>query len=251
MGNYNELYKNYYKQVSGVDDRREQDVYRNRIESKNYRRRYPAKRMSFVEKFLYQIIVVVIIAGIYIFSPYFGEKVNATIKSNMNKYLVTWDMSDEMKNFSLKDFQESCIEKIDGVVNSITGGGGAFSLMKEEFLLPINGKILNADNMDSEKELIISSSYNGVVRSSYEGTIKKITSEEDGKVTVIIDHGRGVETVYGNLNGVYYKEKDSIGSGVALGSAAINDDKKFAVVFKILYMGEEKNPAKYMTVNGI
>lgn len=207
--------------------------------------------MGFAEKFIYQSIVVVLIAGTYIFSPYFGNKANAVIRGNMNKYLVTWDMSDEVRNFSFSEFQESCIEKIDVVVNSITGGGGAFSLMKEDFLLPINGKVINADKMDSEKELIISSQYNGVVRSSYEGTIKKITSEEDGKVTVIIDHGRGVETVYGNLNGVYYKEKDSIGTGEVLGSAALDDNKKFAVVFKILYMGKEKNPVKYMTVNGI
>ncbi|MCM1990723.1 peptidoglycan DD-metalloendopeptidase family protein [Oceanirhabdus seepicola] len=250
MGNYNELYKNYYKQVSGVEERRQHDVYRDRADSKNYRRRYAAKRMSFVDKFIYQIIVVVIVVGIYILSPYFGEKVNATIRGNMNKYLVTWDMSDQVKNFSFKGFQESCIEKIDGVVNDITGGG-AFSLIKEEFLLPINGKVLNADNMDSEKELIISSQYNGVVKSSYEGKIKKITSEEDGKMTVTIDHGRGVETVYGNLSGVYYKEKDFIETGEVIGSAAIDDNKKFAVVFKILYMGKEKNPAKYMTVNGI
>jgi len=251
MGNYNELYKNYYEQVSGVDDRMQHDFYRDRGKSKNYRRRYPTKRMSIVDKFIYQIIVIVIIIGIYIFSPYFGEKVNATIKGSMNKYLVTWDMSDEIKNFSFKELQESCIEKIDQVVNSITGGGGVFSLMKEEFLLPINGKVLDFDDKHSEKELIISSPSNGVVRSSYEGKIKKITSEKDGKVTVIIDHGRGVETVYGNLNGVYYKEKDSIGTGEVLGSAALDDNKKFAVVFKILYMGEEKNPAKYMTFDDI
>jgi len=250
MGNYNELYKNYYKQVSSVDDRLQHDVYRNRVQGQKYGRRYPARRMSLVDKFIYQVIVVVIIASVYIFSPYFGEKVNAAIRGNMDKYLVSWDMSDSVKNFSFKGFQESCIEKIDGVVNGITGGG-VFSLVKDEFLLPIDGKILNSENMDNDKELIISSQFNGVVKSSYEGKIKKITSEEDGKVTVIIDHGKGVETVYSNLSGVYYKEKDSIGTGDALGSAALDDNKKFAVVFKILYMGEEKNPAKFMTVKGI
>ncbi|WBW95858.1 M23 family metallopeptidase [Oceanirhabdus sp. W0125-5] len=250
MGNYNDLYKNYYKRISGEDERGHNDVYKYREGSRSYHRSYPARRMTFAEKFIYQFIVVIIIAGVYISSPYFGEAVNAKIRGNMNKYLVTWDMSDEIKDFSFKEFQESCIVKIDGVIDKVTGGG-AFSLMKEEFLLPIEGKVSSSNNLDNEKELIISSSFNGVVRSSYEGKIKKITNDEDGKVTVIIDHGRGVETVYSNLNGVYYKEKDTIGTGEIIGSAGLDDNKEFAVVFKIRYMGEEKNPAKYMSVNGI
>lgn len=33
MGNYNQLYKNYYKQVSGVEERPQHDEYRNRVEA--------------------------------------------------------------------------------------------------------------------------------------------------------------------------------------------------------------------------
>ena len=149
----------------------------------------------------------------------------------------------------LESYKEKTLDYIDRFKRLVTGRKTTKELIKEDFILPIKGKCVSLDG----KKVGVAIEVDGIqdVFCSYDGTVEDIEiSENQSHIT--INHGNGVETYYGLLSNVNVKEGDKVQKGQSIGKTGIiNSVKSNGIVYKIIYMGIEKNPSDLLIITDL
>lgn len=122
---------------------------------------------------------------------------------------------------------------------------------KGKFPWPTEGKILESfGSTIAHSEL----KQNGVIISTNEG--QKVYSVAPGKVIfanrmpgygllLIIDHGKGYMTVYGNNGALYKKANDVVGQHDLIAKVGNSGDQKTNLYFALRYQGKPINPSTW------
>ena len=174
-------------------------------------------------------------------------------------YTVSKDAIEEDFNLSeavmsidipgVEEYKESALDYIDKVKSAFTGEKTLKEKIKDEFMMPVLGKIQELSS--NNKGVAIVTAGNIEVVSCYEGKVVEVKQNEDG-YHVLINNGYGVETYYGLLSSINVKEGDEVLKGQAVGTVGTIDNNKTAgMVFKIIYMGSEKNPSDLMDLSSL
>ena len=89
------------------------------------------------------------------------------------------------------------------------------------------------------------------VIASFDGKIREIKEDGDEK-HIIVDHGNGIETYYGLISTVDVKEGDKVEKGQLIGKTGVLDSEGTkGIVYKISYMGVEKDPVEMMDFSSL
>ena len=149
----------------------------------------------------------------------------------------------------LENYKEDALDYIDGIKSFITGDKTLKEFIKEEYTVPIIGKYKKIEG--ESVGLAIVSEEGKDVMASFDGEVREVKEDSDGK-HIVIDHGKGVETYYGLLSTCEVKEGDKITKGQVLGKTGnLDDSGTNGIVYKIIYMGAEKDPTEILNFSNL
>lgn len=256
MGNYREQYEKYYKDIktnSGAAAYKRASTY----QASNLKRENNKKKNIFegiVKKLIWQLSISLALLVVVFTLKYIPTEGKGDEFYELSKDVISNDLnfSGAVSNIDIpevEEYREKFLDYIDEVKASVSGERTLKELIKEDYVEPVSGKIkyINGES----KGVAISTEDKEEVVSVYGGTIEKVNDDADGKC-VIINHGNGTETYYESLSEVEVEEGDVITKGEIVGKCGnIDTTGKKGVIFKFMYLGNEKNPSDVMDLSSL
>ena len=137
---------------------------------------------------------------------------------------------------------------------SILGKG--FRSLKGELQLPVKGEIIASFGKYTDHEVGLEGVRNGIDIKSASGELAQAIA--GGRVVyagrfqgfgnmVIIDHGRGYHSLYGNLSDMSIEKGNLLVSGMSVGKVIESKERTVPVLyFEIRYKGKPVNPEDWL-----
>lgn len=252
MGEYKSLYEKYY---SGMRNKspgrvpgRSNSLYGYSSRGGGPSRNRGKTGKSLANMFIYQLLgAFILLAGMLVlkYLPIEGANEAYTMSREAVEKNISMEEVKAVLNInSLEGYREGLLDWIDEVKSNFTGEKTIKEVLKEEFLCPLQGEYTNLTGENIG--VIISVKEEKEVIASYEGTVKEVKEDESG-VHILIDNGNGIETYYGLLSTTLVSDGDKIKKGDIIGkSGVVDSSNNNGIIFKLMYMGQEKNPLEYM-----
>lgn len=243
MGSYREQYEKYYNNIT-----RNPQYNRNKLiqNSNNKYKEEPHKPNGKISK---QLVGAIVLIG--------ALKILGTVKIEgaQGIYVATKEMVESnleivetmasVDDGNVISIKEKTIDAIDKAKVKVIGGKTLKQIIKEEYILPIFGG--EYSNLPDNKEgIIIRTTGVTDVIASFNGIVTDVDKSDDG-YHIILKHNNGVETYYGLLSEVSLNEGDKVDKGEIIGKTSDIGNNSYGIVFKIIYMGIEKNPISLMS----
>lgn len=253
MGNYRAQYEKYYGSVKGKasGSKNKAQGYVSNGKNKMEGNQQLAGRL--MKKIMWQLVgalVLVLLLLVIKMIPLEGTK---------EAYIVSKKMMDQDFNINetvmainiegTEEYKEQALDYIDEIKSLVVGEKTLKERIKEEYVVPTIGKVKMLDG--TNKGIAILTDVDKDISAAFDGTVKEVKEDGDGK-HLIVDHGNGIETYYGLLSSINVKEGDKISKGENLGKSGVIDSSNTkGVVFKIIYMGLEKDPNELMDLSSL
>lgn len=258
MGEYKSLYEKYYKNVKSSGPGKA-PVRHNSLDGYSSRGTNNSigekKNIAehFIKKFIFQLtgalVLIILIFSLKMIPLEGANKAYTVSKEAIDKEMGMEQVAEVFNVMNLEDYKEGALDSIDEFKSFITGEKTIKETIKEEYIVPIIGTYSLLEGED--KGVIIEVDVEKDIASSYDGTIREVKEDEDGK-HILIDHGNGIETYYGLLSIASVNEGDKVSKGDIIGkSGVINSEEKKGIVYKVIYMGDEKNPVDLMDFSSL
>ena len=253
MGNYRAQYEKYYGSVknktSGLKSKAR--GYLGNDKSKQGGNQKLAGRL--MKKFILQLVGALVLLVLLLIIKMIP------LEETKEAYIVSKNMIDDDFNISetvmainiegTEEYKEQALDYIDEIKSLVIGEKTLKEKIKEEYVVPTLGKIKTLD--DTNKGIAIVTDADKDISAAFDGTVSEVKEDGDGK-HLIIDHSNGIETYYGLLSSINVKEGDKISKGENLGKSGVIDSSNTkGIVFKIIYMGNEKDPNELMDLSSL
>lgn len=258
MGDYRAQYERYYNNAkNGVSRARYTRIgsmdsgYNEpkRTTNNNLNNNLPQK---LIKQFIWQLsgsCILLMLIAIAKFVPV--KEVNDIYDLAKEKVNDNFELIDAVKSIKLPEdgnYKEMILDYVDEAKCYVTGGQSLKDTIKSEYITPINGKV--EDYKLKENTIAIISDEALDVVASYDGTVKELSKDDDKYI--LIDHGNGVETYYGLISEINVEEGDKVKRGDTIGKTGrIESLKSKGVIYKIIYMGSEKNPKDMLDLSSL
>jgi len=253
MGNYRAQYEKYYGSVKGKASGGKNKAQGYVSTGKDKREGTQQLAGRLIKKTMWQLVgalVLVLLLLVIKMIPLEGTK---------EAYIVSKKMMDQDFNINetvmainiegTEEYKEEALDYIDEIKSLVVGGKTLKEKIKEEYVVPTLGKVKMLD--DTNKGIAILTGVDKDIAAAFDGTVREVKEDGDGK-HLIVDHGNGIETYYGLLSSINVKEGDKISKGENLGKSGVIDSSNTkGVVFKIIYMGIEKDPNELMDLSSL
>ena len=253
MGNYRAQYEKYYGSVKSKTSgsKNKSQGYLGNGGSKSEGTDQLGGRL--MKKIIFQLVGALVLVLLFIVIKMIP------LEGTQEAYIVSKKMIDEDFNINetvmainiegTEEYKEQALDYIDEIKSLVIGEKTLKEKIKEEYIVPTLGKIKTLD--DTNKGIAILTDGDKDISASFDGTVREVKEESDGK-HLIIDHGNGIETYYGLLSSINVKEGDKISKGENLGKSGVIDSSSTkGIVFKIIYMGNEKDPSGLMDLSSL
>ena len=184
---------------------------------------------------------------------------NIPLEEAKEAYIVSKEAVDKNINLTetvmaidvpeLDTYKEKTLDLIDRYKQLITGEKTVKEVIREKYSLPVIGSyyVLDDENIGVAIQVVEESD----VLASYDGKVSEVKTV-DGETHITIYHSNGVETYYGLLTNVSVKEGDKVKKGQSIGKTGIIDSiGSKGMVYKIIYMGIEKNPTELIDFSNL
>ncbi|MDS0528024.1 M23 family metallopeptidase [Clostridium sp. SHJSY1] len=182
--------------------------------------------------------------------PLEGTKEAYTVSKKMID--EKFDVNEAVMAINIPDpdgYKEKVLDYIDEAKSFMIGEKTLKETIKEEYAIPTVGKKKVID--ESDKGIAIVTDGDKDVNASFDGIVREI-NEEDGSKHIVVDNGNGIETYYGLLSEVKVNEGDEIKKGQNIGkTGSIDSSGTKGMIFKIIYMGNEKDPNEMMDLSSL
>lgn len=238
MGDYKNLYEKYYTGIKKDSVKKINNIHN----KKDYRKKIIKQSIG---------------AGVLVF-VFFIIK-NIPLEGANDVYIISKEIVSENLNVTetvmainipaLENYKEKTLDLIDSFKRLITGGKTVKELIRDDFILPIKGNYYSLDGENVGLVIVVNEEEN--VFCSYNGTVSKVEEVNQG-THVTINHGNGVETYYGLLTNVSVKVGEKVERGQSIAKTGIIDKgESKGVVYKIIYMGIEKDPSDLLNITNL
>jgi len=255
MGSYNSQYESYY---NGMINKRKV----NNPSPKNFDIKIIPKldKNFFIKRITVDLIgVLVLILFVSLCKLIATPKTIAVYKFSKTIVTTNYDykiLFTKVKGITFYTVQQQTINFIEIIKTNITGEKTWKNKIKEEFILPIEGKLISgygekADPKAMEKKVMnygvdIEAKEGSDVLASYNGIIKDVGEDEKLGKYILVDNGSSIETKYGYLSAPSVKKGDTVKKAEIIGKSG-KVALAIGVHYEILYMGENLNPEEYFS----
>lgn len=253
MGNYRAQYERYYGNVqskgTGAKYKRIGSMDSNKIKSSSNLNIGNKIATRLIWQFGGAVVLLGLLLGIKSI-PIEGTKEAYTVSKKMID--EKFDVKEAVMAINVPDpegYKEKVLDYIDEAKSFMIGGKTLKEIIKDEYVIPTVGKKKVIG--ESDKGIAIVTDGDKDVNVSFDGVVKEINDEDGGK-HIVVDNGNGVETYYGLLSQVKVNEGDEIKKGQSIGKTGIIDSSGTkGMIFKIIYMGNEKDPNEMMDLSSL
>ena len=249
MGSYNSQYESYYNTL--VNKRKNQGGYgygRNRSTSFKLDGNFFLKR--FIRDLIGVFILFVFVITCKLIVTPQTEAAYRYSKEVLNKnYDYTMTLNN-IKNFDFNAIEEKTMDWMDNIKVKLTGGQTLKNKLKDSFILPVEGTIIDqaGDGKKANAGIDIDVKEGTEVFCPYEGKVKDFGEDIQLGKYIIVDHGAGIETKYAHLSEVLVKKDAAINKGEVIAKSGSTGEITVPELhFELLYMGENKNPQDYLS----
>lgn len=189
---------------------------------------------GWVKRTIAAIIIFTAVYAVHISETNIGQSMDEGIKFVLTKETDFTKLSELIGNFGQDNIDLSVFKYIQ---NRITKPANPLQYMTR----PLEGTIVN--NPSYGPGWMIKTAPGENVRAAAKGKVKVITdSLQHGKM-LIIEHGQGVETIYGRLNETIVMRGDAVSQGQIIARVARNDKDGAMLYFEIRENGQPIDPA--------
>ncbi|MCR4943401.1 MAG: M23 family metallopeptidase [Clostridium sp.] len=254
MGNYREQYERYYgniKRQGAASYKRISSIKEGSFPSE-VNKESIIERMT--RKFIWQLSGSLLLLLIVIGLKYVAVESASSEFYDLSKEVLDKDIDvgSFVMNLDILDndnYKEKALDYIDEVKSQISGERTLKELIKEDYIQPVSGKIkyINGES----KGVAISANDNEEVNAAYGGVVEEVVTNDDNKY-ILINHGNGTETYYESLSEINVEAGQIVDKGEVIGKCGNIDmtDKK-GLIFKFIYLGNEKNPSDVMDLSSL
>lgn len=260
MGSYNSQYQSYYASLS--KSRRNNPYSRGASSSSNSN---PLARNRIVKRIFRELVgvfclLIIILACKVVKTPETIEVYNYC-KDIVNYNYDYKAAFESIKTVNLQEVSGKIEDYIENIKAQITGEQTYKDKINNEFIIPVQGEVTlgygTTKNPETDSNIFhygidIATEENAKVVSSSEGVVKFIGEDAALGKYLIIDHGIGIETKYGNLKDIKVENGAGVAAGEVIaevGSSAETETPHLH--FELLYMGENKDPEEYINFMSI
>lgn len=159
----------------------------------------------------------------------------------------------KVRNFDYSSTYDKVVGYVEGIKDKYFNDSSSIKSVTGDFKQPLSGSVEYhfKDGMNSwagyKDGIVIDVAEGTAVKTCFEGTVREAGSSKELGNYVIVDHGKGVETEYGNLNSIEVKRGDKVKENSIIGnSGGIGNIDKPHLYFQLMYMGEPKDPETYI-----
>lgn len=278
MGNYHEAYESYYNKILQKDSKNREMIHNGSYwPSQSYRatNNHRVNNKSFYNKGLFDfssknianriifqlvgtgiLIAIILFCKIYVTPEtkniYDYAKTTASTSFDYNGALA------KIKAFDYKETYENINEYIEALKEKYLGEEKLMKTINENFMVPVKGDLIGRYEESKDlgwigydKGIVIKTEKDAVVLTPFSGVIRETGESEALGKYIVIDHGKGVETEYGNLDKISVKEGDKVEKGTTIAKVAGEGKLPYAhLYFELIYMGGPKDPEKYINFKG-
>lgn len=115
-------------------------------------------------------------------------------------------------------------------------------LSPEETKAPVEGTIIESFAQSGTGMKIAAKGGSDIV-SIFTGRVQQVTQEQDGGITILVQHPNDILTVYGSLENAAVKPNDWVKTGQLLGQLDVSEDKDAVLYFAVQENGKTLDPA--------
>lgn len=265
MGKYNDAYKSYYNEIISregcgsvkYNNGKNTSIFNYGENIKDGKRKKLTPK-RFVNTLIFQLAGTAALLVIILFCKTFTntqtEKVYNYAKDTVKTSFDYNGAIAQIKTFDYKEVYDSVETYIEDIKSKYLGGNNIMETTSENFNPPISGKVIGAYGKSQDlgwvgykNGIVIKASEDSKVTIASKGTVREVGNSEALGNYVIIDHGEGLETEYGNLKDINVKRGDELEKhaeiGTSDGKGNLSEEHLY---FGLLYMGASKDPEKYI-----
>lgn len=251
MGNYKSQYEIYYSSLrnnSKDSESKDNNLHVKKEDNINvniYKRYFKKLRNQSVGAIIL-LILLLILKNI----PLEGaEEAYLISKDTVDKNLGITETVMAINIPELDGYKEKTLDWIDRIKSIFAGEKTTKEIIRENYITPVTGSYSEFE--DSSNAVVIISEVESDVLASYNGKVIEV-KEVDGQKHITISHDNGIETYYGLLSSVNVKEGDKVEKGQCIGrTGLVNSVNSQGIVYKIIYMGIEKNPTELIDFSNL
>lgn len=124
---------------------------------------------------------------------------------------------------------------------------GIFSFLKGGLSMPMAGEITQGFNPPNHHGIDIAAPQVTPIQAAGEGKVTRIEWSDVYGNTIVIDHGKGIETLYGHLQGIDVKKGYPVVAGTVIGSCGSTGKSTGPHLhFEVRKEGVSQNPMNYL-----
>lgn len=211
MGNYNMQYQSYYNNLARKQKKSKNFGSQNNrqsSESNFYLKRLTRELVGVLVLFIFVIFCKVIVTTQ-------TQQVYNYSKKVINKEYDYKVIVEKLKGIKLEDIEASTIAVIDKIKSTLFNGDTINDKIRKNFISPVSQEnfsdnIINGIMDKDTNSIMIKTPINTEVLASYDGRVKECGEDKSLGKFILIDHGDGVETMYGNLNELLVRREDPV-----------------------------------------
>lgn len=171
---------------------------------------------------------------------------------------ITSSVNEKLREIFYKDYTEETAQVFNSFLPDTYNSFLKITKQDKEFkldYLPVTGKIivhfgegLNPVTKKSEfhNGIDIETAEGAEVKAVYDGRVERIENDKELGVTIVINHGNGFESCYGNLSDIKVSEGEKITKGSIIGITGKDSTSKPNLHFELKKNGEAVNPMDYI-----
>lgn len=257
MGSYNSQYESYYSSM--LSKRKTNNPSSVGIDIKllpTFDKKFFARRLIVDLVGVLTLIVLVSLCKIIV-----TPQTTAMYKFSKNMVTINYDYKTlfiKAKGINFSNTQEQAINWMETIKTNIVGGKTWKNKIKEDFSLPVEGKIINGygqkdDPSAAGKKIMnygvdLDAKEGTETKASYDGLVKECGEDKVLGKYIVLNNGSNIETKYGYLSAVSVKKGDSIKKAQVIGKTGNTGvTGVLSLHYEILYMGENLNPEEYFS----
>ena len=265
MGKYNDAYKSYYNEIVSKEGRGSVR-YNNGKTTGGFSYRENAKNIKgkkitpqrLINILIFQLAGTAALFVVILFCKTFTtaqtEKIYDYAKDTVKTSFDYNGAIAQIKSFDYKAAYDSAETYIENIKSKYLGGDNVIETTSKNFKAPIKGEVIGKYGSAQDlgwvgykNGIVIKSSENSKVTIASKGTVREVGNSEALGNYIIVDHGEGLETEYGNLKDVNVKRGDELEENAEIGTSGGKGNLSSEhLYFGLLYMGAPKDPEKYI-----
>lgn len=175
-----------------------------------------------------------------------GNFVDQHVQWTVTEYTDVSHVAERMQNYLPEEWRSDLVERVQSVLAKPADPLQYMNAPSEGVIISSFGVQVDSKTKKdiSQDGIEYSTVFGSNVRAASLGTVKKIYSTKTQGSCIVLDHGQGIESIYGYMGEIGVQEGEKISQGQIIGKSGMRPvDKEPALYFEVREKNVPVNPS--------